>query len=151
VGAGHHPGLETATAALKNTIDTEAAMNLDHYPDRRQLDELCIGPIEGGWRVRETGRYFIDVLHFGRNWRIVTTSKRYPMEYERGWCYQGETLIAVVLRCFVFDPDAGQEPTGWIKEVSTERRACAWYHFSTIKRHHGYDPDCEDCGNERLR
>jgi hypothetical protein len=104
--------------------------------------------IDGGWRIRETERYFIDVLKMS-NWRIVTTPKSAPWEYERGWCYR-EAFTVVVLRCWGFDPDKGEEPIGWIKEVKTERRGCAWYRRSQIKKHEGYDPDCPDCGNESL-
>lgn len=104
--------------------------------------------IEGGWRVRETGRYFVDVMRYS-NLRMVITPKAHPMGYDRGWCYQ-EPLHVVIMRCFTFDPDAGEEPIGWVKEVGTERRGCAAYYLSEIKAHKGFDPDCPDCGREEL-
>lgn len=105
--------------------------------------------IHGGWRVVETEHYWVDVLvmMYG-NTRIVLTPKANPLEYTRGWCYQ-DGLTATLLRCTMFDPEAGEEPAGWVKEVGTERRACAAYHRGA-RLHRGYDPDCSDCGNEAL-
>ena len=117
---------------------------------RRQLPELTITPVEGGWQVRETEHYFIQVIRMGANQRIVTVPKAWPEMYERGWCYNQEALTAVILRCQLFDPDQGEEPVGWVKEAGTERRGCAWYYRSTLKAHRGYDPECMDCGNELL-
>lgn len=107
--------------------------------------------IDGGWRVRETKDYYVDVMTmaFG-NKRIVETPKADPVGYERGWCYH-EPLPVVVLRCFTFEPgDRGSEPVGWVKQVGTERRGCKSYYRSKIQEHEGYDPDCPDCGNEAL-
>lgn len=105
--------------------------------------------IHGGWRVAETERFWVDVLvmMFG-NTRIVLTPKSNPLEYTRGWCYR-DGLTPTVLRARLFDPDKGEEPTGWVKEVGTERRACASY-IRGRREHGGYDPACPDCGNERL-
>jgi hypothetical protein len=105
--------------------------------------------IEGGWRVRETEQYFVDVMRMAYgNLRIVLVAKDSPYFYERGWCYH-DSLPAVVLAAGVFDPDAGEEPVGWIKEVGTERRCCASY-YRGGRRHKRYDPACDDCGNEAL-
>lgn len=117
---------------------------------RRQLPDLTIVGIEGGWQVRETEQYFIQVIRMGANQRIVTVPKAWPEMYERGWCYNRESLVNVILRCQLFNPDLGEEPTGWIKEAGTERRGCAWYYRSKIKAHRGFDPDCSECGNELL-
>lgn len=105
--------------------------------------------IHGGWRVRETERFYVDVLKMMFNTRIVITPKSSELEYLRGWCYQ-EPLHATVLRCALFDPEAGEEPVGWVKEVGTERRPCASYPRGG-RRHPTYDADCPDCGNEELR
>lgn len=117
---------------------------------RRQLPDLTIVAIDGGWQVRETERYFIQVIRMGTNQRIILVPKDWPHIYERSWCYNGETVVAIILRCQLFNPDEGEEPTGWVKEPGTERRGCAWYYRSRIKAHRGYDPDCADCGNESL-
>jgi hypothetical protein len=105
--------------------------------------------IDGGWRVRETQKYFVDVmLMMYGNLRIVLVPKGGPYCYERGWCYHA-SLPAVVFAAAAFDPDRGQEPVGWIKEIGTERRSCASY-YRGGRRHKEYDPTCEDCGNEDL-
>ncbi len=117
---------------------------------RRLLPDLSITPVEGGWQVRETDDYFIQIIRMGANQRIVTVPKAWPEMYERGWCYNQEALHAVILRCQLFNPDVGEEPEGWVKEAGTGRRGCAWYIRSTIKEHRGYLADCPDCGNESL-
>ncbi len=117
--------------------------------ERSLMDSLGAVAIEGGWRVRTTERFHIDVIRMGFNWRMVTTYKDSDWQYERGWCYQ-EPLVVIILRCATFDPDIGEEPAGWVKEVRTERRCCAAYYRSTIQAHNGFDPDCPDCGNESL-
>lgn len=104
-------------------------------------------PITGGWRVRETGRYFVDVLVMAYgNTRIAITPKDDESGYDRGWCYHEEPWHTV-LRCLTFDPDSGGEPVGWIKEAGTERRACAGYYPPGPHREHV--PECPDCGRER--
>jgi hypothetical protein len=106
-------------------------------------------PIEGGWRVRETDRYWVDVLvMMGGNTRIVLTPKAFPWQYDRGWCYRSG-LVATVLGCVGWDPDAGEEPTGWIKEVGTERRNCGAY-IKGPRLHMTYVAGCEHCGDEAL-
>jgi hypothetical protein len=105
--------------------------------------------IEGGWRVRETEYYFIDVMvMMGGNLRVTLTCKDAPGFYARGWCYH-DSLPAVVLAAGAFDADGGEEPIGWIKEIGTERRSCASY-YRGGRRHKRYSPDCPDCGNEAL-
>lgn len=104
--------------------------------------------VDGGWRVRETDRYFVDVMVmlFG-NLRIVIVPKDQPWSVERGWCYSNDDLIAVILRCGTFDPDAGGEPEGWVKEVGTERRPCAArFRPANSGLHERYIADCPDCG-----
>lgn len=106
--------------------------------------------IHGGWRVRETERYYVDILvmMFG-NTRLVLTSKDNPLEYARGWCYR-DGLTATVLRASMFDPELGEEPAGWVKEVNTGRRPCASY-LRGRREHTAYVAACPDCGDESLR
>jgi hypothetical protein len=100
-------------------------------------------PIEGGWRVRTTATCHVDILcmAFG-NLRVVLTDLG-ETGYRRGWCYQ-RPLLEVVALARAFDPDAEEEPLGWVKEAGTERRACAW-HFPAGE-HPTYDPSCSRCG-----
>ncbi len=104
-------------------------------------------PIDGGFRVCETERYYVDVLTmmFG-NLRIVTTPKASPLTYERGWCYH-DPIGTVVLTALSFDPDAGEEPAGWVKETGTNRRPCASY-LTGPRQHEKYVAECPDCGRD---
>ena len=112
-----------------------------------------VGPVqrvEGGWRVRSTNQFHVDVLRMlGGNLRVVTTPVLEPWSYTRGWCYQ-RPWVEVVLAASAFDPDGDDEPVGWIKQIWTERRACAWLRKSDRREHLGFDPRCADCGNEAL-
>lgn len=107
--------------------------------------------IQGGWRIRSTARFHVDVLAMlGGNLRVVTTPVEHPREYTRSWCYQ-RPLTEVVLAAAVFDPDDDiATPVGWVKEVQTGRRPCAWLRRSTRQEHIGFDPGCPDCGNLAL-
>lgn len=106
--------------------------------------------IEGGWRVRSTDRFHVDILRMmGQNLRVVTTPVSEPLSYTRAWCYQ-RPWVEVVLAAAAFDPDSDDEPVGWIKQVWTERRACGWLRKSTRREHLGFDPECPDCGNQTL-
>lgn len=123
--------------------------DLEQYRLERELPDLTVVPVYGGWQVRETEHYWIQVIRMGFNNRICLVPKYSPDSIDRSWCYRND-LVAVVLRCQLFNPDIGEEPTGWIKEAGTERRACAHLYRSKIKAHQGYDRDCPDCGDESL-
>lgn len=102
--------------------------------------------IDGGWRLRTMDTCHVDILKMAYgNLRIVLADLD-GGGYARGWCYQ-EPLTAVVLRAFLFNPDAGEEPIGWVKEAGTERRACAW--LFPAGEHKGYDPECQHCISQR--
>jgi hypothetical protein len=105
--------------------------------------------IHGGWRVKETDHYWVDVLAmmFG-NTRMVITPKDSPYEWLRGWCYN-DGLTPTVMRAAAYDPEAGGEPEGWVKEVGTERRPCAGY-IRGRREHATYVAECPDCGDESL-
>ena len=112
-----------------------------------------LGPIQRidrGWRVHSTTRFYVDILRMlGGNLRVVTTPVDQPLTYTRAWCYQ-RPLIEVVLAAAAFNPDRDDEPTGWVKQVGTERRACAWLRGSKLQKHSGFSPGCPDCGNTAL-
>ena len=106
--------------------------------------------IDGGWRVRSTALFHVDILRMlGGNLRVVTTSVSAPWSYTRAWCYR-RPWVEVVLLAAAFDPDGPQEPAGWIKQVGTERRACGWLRKSARREHAGFIPECPDCGDESL-
>lgn len=45
--------------------------------------------IHGGWRIRSTTQFHVDVLRMiSGNLRLVTTPLPWPLEYTRSWCYQ---------------------------------------------------------------
>lgn len=122
-------------------------------PEGGWPDGMLIPPllIVGGLRVRELERWWVDVLDYGYNHRLVVTPRSTPWQWTRGWCFS-KTLtsqVEVVLRAGTFDPQAGEEPEGWIKEPGTERRACGWY-FHGPKAHQTYVAACPACGDEGL-
>jgi hypothetical protein len=106
--------------------------------------EHVMTPINGGWRLSTVATTcHVDILRmaFG-NFRVVLTSME-DGPYVRGWCYQ-RPLQEVVLLALAFNPDAGEEPLGWLKESGTERRACGWKY--PAGPHMGYFPTCPQCG-----
>lgn len=80
-------------------------------------------PIEGGWRVKTTEWCHVDVLvMMGGNHRLVETDLKYPVQYERGWCYRGPAArTTALLAAMVWDGRPDTEPEGWIKEVKSNR------------------------------
>lgn len=105
---------------------------------------------KGGWRVRSTNYFHVDILRMlGGNLRVVTTPVTDPLTYTRAWCYQ-RPFLEVILLAAAFDPDRDDEPVGWIKQVGTERRPCGWLYRSTRQEHLVFTPGCPDCGDESL-
>jgi hypothetical protein len=79
--------------------------------------------IDGGYRVKETGEHWVDVLRMFFSWRIVTTPKDCPEGYDRHWCYAGTSLLALigtVGAAVDWDGANGTEPAGWNKNGQTE-------------------------------
>lgn len=79
-------------------------------------------PIDGGFRVKETGDHWIDVLRMFFSWRIVTTPKDCPEGYDRHWCYAGTSWIALITAAQAaaeWDGADGTEPEGWNKNGQT--------------------------------
>lgn len=106
--------------------------------------------LDGGWRVRSTELFHVDILRMlGGNLRVVTTPVSEPWSYTRAWCYR-RPWVEVVLLAAAFDPDGPQEPAGWIKQVGTQRRACGWLWKSARREHAGFIPKCPECGDETL-
>lgn len=73
---------------------------------------------DGGVRVKETDTHFIDVIPMIYNWRIVTTPKTNEKGYDRGWCYSGRNAQPALLAAMAWDPDAEEEPQGWVKQAA---------------------------------
>ena len=116
-----------------------------------QSTVAAVQRLDGGWRVRSTEVFHVDILRMlGGNLRVVTTPVEQPLEYTRAWCFQ-RPLVEVVLAALAFDPDdLGSEPAGWVKQVGSERRPCGWLRRSVLRLHVGFDPGCSDCGDESL-
>lgn len=140
---GHEGGPQVDRDARSGSLTAVATVAGAPSVDRVQR-------IEGGWRIRSTERFHVDILRMlGGNLRVVTTPVSDPWSYTRAWCYQ-RPWVEVVLAAAAFDPDEDEEPVGWIKQVWTERRACGWLRKSERREHLGFDPACPDCGNESL-
>jgi hypothetical protein len=90
---------------------------------RPLLEEIAGTPlqvIDGGYRVKETGTHYIDVLEMFFNWRVVTTPKSCELVWDRGWCYQGTGLagfLPAVLAALAWDGDGSTEPPGYFKRA----------------------------------
>lgn len=79
-------------------------------------------PIDGGYRVKETDRHWIDVLRMFFSWRIATTPKDCPQGYDRHWCYAGTSVMALIRTAGAaaeWDGADGTEPEGWNKNGQT--------------------------------
>lgn len=115
----------------------------------QQHEQGTLGAIDGGIRVRETEHFYVDILRMGfGNLRIVETYKSAPQEYRRGWCYQ-VSIDWVIAYAHTFDPEGvdyvlPNEPQGWVKEMGTQRYACAF--LMPVGPHPGFDPECARCG-----
>ncbi len=81
-----------------------------------------VTPVDGGFRVKETGTCQVDVLRQIYNWRIARTPKDFPMLYDRFWCYAGTswvTLVRAVRAPAEWDGPDGTDPEGWNKNGQT--------------------------------
>lgn len=96
--------------------------------------------------LRTLNGYHVEVVRMcWGNLRVVTTPVQSPLFYDRGWCYSRVTVAHVAVLASQFDPaDPHDEPVGWVREVSTQRRACA--HLYPPGEHWGYSPECPRCG-----
>lgn len=135
--------------SLKDLNTVQTRLHLEGM-DPEVVRDLHVTPIVGGWRVRSTAHWHLDVMQMAYgNLRIVETFRDNEWGYDRGWCYHA-SLLECVLRCGSFDPeDRTAEPEGWVKQVGTERRACGCY-LRGPRLHPGYVADCVYCGDESL-
>ena len=72
----------------------------------------------GGYRIKEAGGHFIDVMPMFVNWRVVTSRTDRPGWPERGWCYQGTGLagfVPAMLAAIAWDGSDDTEPPGYFK------------------------------------
>lgn len=85
-------------------------------------DDLLMVSIYGGWRIKQVGPYFVDVLVVLFNIRVVATPVSAPLTISRHFCYAGkspQTLASAVLAAIMWDPTDGSEPAGWNKTGQT--------------------------------
>lgn len=81
-----------------------------------------VTPVDGGFRVKETGTHWVDVLRMIYNWRVARTPKDLPFTYDRHWCFAGNgwvTLLRAVSAAAEWDGGDGTEPEGWNKNGQT--------------------------------
>lgn len=81
-------------------------------------------PVEGGYRVKTTQWFHVDVMQmaFG-NWRLCETYLYDEQQYQRGWCYSSpNAFVTSVIAALAWTGSPDTEPGGWIKEVGTGRR-----------------------------
>lgn len=75
---------------------------------------------EAGYRIKETGGHYIDVMPMLYNWRIVISRTESPGVPIRGWCYQGTGLdgfVPAVLAAIAWDGSDDTEPPGYFKRA----------------------------------
>jgi hypothetical protein len=81
-----------------------------------------VTPVDGGFRVKETGTHYVDVLRMIYNWRVARTPKTAPWSYDRHWCFAGTSFLALIRAVqAVTDWDGGDDtdPAGWSKNGQT--------------------------------
>lgn len=79
-------------------------------------------PVDGGFRVKETDRYYLDVMQMLFNWRLCCTRKDCELVYDRSWCYVGRDQLAFLTAVFAaleWDGSDDTEPVGWNKNNQT--------------------------------
>lgn len=85
-----------------------------------------ITPIFGGFRVKETEDYYVDLQKMLVNWRVMSTRKEVS-GWDRGFCFFGTdtaTLLRAVAGAIAWNPDdPGSEPPGWDKNAITNAYA----------------------------
>lgn len=88
------------------------------------VGRLIVEPIDGGWRITQTERHYLDVMKMMFNWRLAETPIDMPMVYDRYWCYQGtgsKAFTAAVTAAAMWDGAADTEPLGWNKNGQTQQ------------------------------
>lgn len=77
--------------------------------------------VHGGYRIKTTSKYHIDVMRMLVNWRISVSTLDAPGWPIREWCYQGlstQTFAAAALAALVWDGSDDTEPPGYFKRVA---------------------------------
>jgi len=90
-------------------------------PEPKTLDRDELEPIQGGWIVKRTDEYVIDVVRQIFNWRVhVAVPDLYGMVYEHGYCYFGtdaETLTRAVIAAQQWEDPLNTDPIGFDKKA----------------------------------
>src|ERR1700759_1543195 len=85
-----------------------------------EIDDL--EPVDGGFRVKTTDAYDIDVIMMIFNWRVTATPRDGRPETWRGRCYFGSgpaAFVRAVLAAQAWDGDPSTSPPGWNKNIQT--------------------------------
>lgn len=72
------------------------------------------------WTVKETDRFYVEVMPFIYTAAIILTDKMRPEGYTDRWCYKSPQ--AAWTAALAWDPDATMEPLGWHRHPSSGRR-----------------------------
>lgn len=85
------------------------------------LYQTWIQPIDGGYRIKDTGTAYIDVMWMAFNWRVVRSYKD-GSGYDRGYCYFGNDVVAMLRAidaALDWDGADNTDPPNWDKNVMT--------------------------------
>lgn len=118
-------------------FQTHQLLGLGDISELTFSDETSEPPVQRvyGWRVATNGRWYVDVLVMGFNYRAVLTDKADADEFGNavaydghGWCYPKSTgllNLVMLLQAWVIDPTVSnanrvEPPPGpWIKSTFT--------------------------------
>lgn len=90
----------------------------------RTVTDVTVEPIDGGYRVKRSddGRFWLDILAMGYNFRLVTTYVDVPLMCDRFWCYAGKgpaSLLRTIVAALAWSGADDTEPVGWNKNGQT--------------------------------
>lgn len=72
------------------------------------------------WTVKETDRFYVEVMPLLFTAAIILTDKMHPEGYTDRWCYTSPQ--AAWAAALAWDPDMAMEPAGWHRHPTTGRR-----------------------------
>lgn len=116
--------MPATTATIKSNTETGPGNGTKPSSSTIQPSGLILENIEGGFRVRQVGNYYLDVMYMMLgNRRLCRTPVDSPYEYHSGWCYRGpralQVAVAEALRWPDDDVNGDHVPDRWYKDVFT--------------------------------